>query len=49
MVNKENRDRLIEKLEEILDLDGEDTADLLDRLFDILLSDLILLHLDNDG
>ncbi len=49
MVNKENRDRLIEKLEEILDLGGEDTADLLDRLFDILLSDLILLHLDNDG
>ena len=49
MVNKENRDRLIEKLEEILDLGGEDTADLLDRLFDILLSDLILLHLENDG
>ena len=49
MVNKENRDRLIEKLEEILDLGGEDTADLLDRLFDILVAVLIVLHLDNDG
>ncbi len=42
MVNKENRDRLIEKLEEIFDLDGEETVELLDKLFDIVLSEAIL-------
>jgi len=42
MVNKENRDRLIEKLEEILDLGGEETVELLDKLFDIVLSEAIL-------
>ncbi len=42
MVNKENRDRLIEKLEEIFDLGGEETVELLDKLFDIVLSEAIL-------
>ncbi len=36
MVNKENRDRLIEKLEEILDLGGEESVDFLDRLLDMV-------------
>ena len=49
MVNKENRDRLIEKLEEILDLGGEERVDFLDRLLDMVLSELILLNLENDG
>jgi len=36
------RDRLIEKLEEIFDLGGEESVELLDKLFDIVLSEAIL-------
>ncbi len=36
------RDRIFEILEEILDLGGEETVELLDKLFDIVLSEAIL-------
>ena len=49
MVNKETRDRLIEKLENIIELGGEEVVDFLDKMLDMVWSELILLNLENDG
>jgi hypothetical protein len=47
MVNKETRDRLIGKLEDIIDLGGEEAVDFLDKMLDMVWSELILLNLEN--
>ena len=47
MVNKETRDRLIAKLEDILKIANEDTARFLDKLLDMVWSELILLNFEN--
>ena len=49
MVNKETRDCLIEKLENIIELGGEEAVDFLDKMLDMVWSELILLNLENDG
>jgi len=49
MVNKETRDRLIEKLDNILELGGDEVVDFLDKMLDMVWSELILLNLENDG
>ena len=49
MVNKETRDRLIEKLDNIIELGGEEVVDFLDKMLDMVWSELILLNLENDG
>jgi len=49
MVNKETRDRLIEKLDNIIELGGEEAVEFLDKMLDMVWSELILLNLENDG
>ena len=49
MVNKETRDRLIDKLKDILDLGGEETVVFMDKLLDLVLAELIRFHLENDN
>ncbi len=49
MVTKETRDRLIEKLENIIELGGDEAVDFLDKMLDMVWSELILLNLENDG
>jgi len=49
MVNKETRDRLIEKLENIIELGGDEAVEFLDKMLDMVWSELILLNLENDG
>ncbi len=49
MVTKETRDRLIEKLENIIELGGEEAVEFLDKMLDMVWSELILLNLENDG
>ncbi len=49
MVNKETRDRLIEKLDNIIELGGDEVVDFLDKMLDMVWSELILLNLENDG
>ena len=49
MATKETRDRLIEKLENIIELGGDEAVDFLDQMLDMVWSELILLNLENDG
>ncbi len=49
MVTKETQDRLIEKLENIIDLGGDEAVEFLDKMLDMVWSELILLNLENDG
>ena len=49
MVTKETRDRLIEKLEDIIELGGDEAVDFLDKMLDMVWSELILLNLEDDG
>ncbi len=49
MVTKETRDRLIEKLENIIELGGDEAVEFLDKMLDMVWSELILLNLENDG
>ncbi len=49
MVTKETRDRLIEKLDNIIELGGDEAVDFLDKMLDMVWSELILLNLENDG
>ncbi len=49
MVNKETRDRLIEKLENIIELGGDEAVEFLDKMLDMVWSELILLNLENGG
>ncbi len=49
MVNKETRDRLIEKLDNIIELGGDEAVEFLDKMLDMVWSELILLNLENDG
>jgi len=49
MVTRETRDRLIEKLENIIELGGDEAVDFLDKMLDMVWSELILLNLENDG
>lgn len=48
-MNQETRDGLHKKLEQVLDLADEETVDFLDKLLDMVWSELILLNLENDG
>jgi len=47
MVDRKTRDRLIEKLENIFDLSNEETVNFLDKLFDMVWSELMLLHIEH--
>ena len=47
MVDRKTRDRLIERLENIFDLSNEETVSFLDKLFDMMESEFILLHIEN--
>ena len=47
MVDRETRDRLIEKLENIFDLSNGETVKFLDKLLDMVWSELILLNFEN--
>jgi len=49
MVTKETRDRLIGKLEDIIELGDDEAVDFLDKMLDMVWSELILLNLENDG
>ncbi len=49
MVTKETRDRLIEKLENIIELGGDEVVEFLDKMLDMVWSELILLNLEHDG
>ncbi len=47
MVDRKTRDHLIEKLEQIFDLSNGETVKFLDRLLEMVLSELILLNFEN--
>ncbi len=49
MVTKETRDRLVEKLDNIIELGGEEAVEFLDKMLDMVWSEPILLNLENDG
>ena len=47
MVDRETRDRLIKKLERIFDISNGETVNFLERLLDMVWSELILLNFEN--